>query len=150
MEIFQQHIILYCKGVYNSKNIDFFEGLRKIWAIRCGYDYKNTNKDVDIYIANNMYEIISQCMPNKLPYIMEIIHREVGNQVFYKPQNMTPIQAIIWEYRSLLCTMQIRERINGQKRWKWIIKLPKPKKQIFNRILRGNGNFKDYYKIIKT
>ncbi len=66
---FQKHIVLYCKGQYNIPKGEkgFFEGLKMIWAIRCGYDYEQTSKDTLAYIANDMYSIISKCLPHKLP-----------------------------------------------------------------------------------
>lgn len=114
-----------------------------IWAIRCGYDYEYTSKDTLTYIANDMYDIISKCMPEKLPYLMERLHREI-NWSIGKPENLSPIEAIIWEYRSMLSNMQIKEKPDGYKRYQWIVKLPKLKRKIFNRILSGKGEYQDY------
>jgi hypothetical protein len=149
LEKFQKHIVLYCKGQYNIPEGDkgFFEGLKMIWAIRCGYDYETCRQDVLIYIANDLYEIISTCLPNKLPYLMEIIHKEVGNQAFYKPKDMAPIEAIIWEYRSILFNMQVRKKPEGKKRYQWLIKLDNKQPRLFNRILMGNGKYEDYRKV---
>lgn len=140
LETFQGHIVLYCKTHYKFK--DFFDGLKRIWAIRCGYDYEHTSSDVMRYIANDMYSIIALTQPKKLEHLMQIIHHEVTNQAFYKPQNMTPIEAIVWEYRSVLCNLQIKD---GNKT---LVYLPKPQRRIFNRILNGNGHFSDYDLII--
>jgi hypothetical protein len=61
---------------------------------------------------------------------------------------MTPIEAIIWEYKSMLSNLQIKEKdklftdeyIN-------LIKLPEPLPDIFNRILKGKGEYGDYWLI---
>lgn len=148
LEKFQGHIVLYCKGHYKVKKTDFFEGLKMIWAIRCGYDYETFRKDILIYIANEMYEIISTCLPHKLPYLMEIIHREVGAESWTKPQGLTPIEAIIWEYRSIISGMKVKELKEGRKRYSWLVKLPKPQNKLFNRILNGKGEYEDYKKVI--
>ena len=140
LDTFQGHIVLYCKGHYEYD--DFFEGLKMIWAIRCGYDYKQCSSDVLTYIANDMYKIISICMPNKLLYLHEVLHKEVANQTFYKPKNMSPIEAIIWEYRGFISNMQIKDKVN--KNYKTLVKLPNRQIRIFNRILKGNGNYDDY------
>lgn len=148
LPIFQQHLILYCKGHYKYEN--FFEGLKMIWAVRCGYDYEHCSSDIETYIANELYEIIAKVQPKRLTYIMEIIHKEVNCRGrFGKPEGMTPIQAIIWEYRSILSCLRVREKPQGKKRYQWIVKLPKPQKQVFNRILRGNGRYEDYELISK-
>lgn len=149
LEKFQKHIVLYCKGQYNIPEGDkgFFEGLKMIWAIRCGYDYEQTSKDTLTYIANDMYSIISKCLPHKLPQLMDNLHREI-NWSISKPDNMLPIEAIIWEYRSILSNMQIREKPNGKKRYQWIVYLGKTQPQLFNRILNGKGEYKDYEKVI--
>jgi hypothetical protein len=146
LEAFQGHIVLYCKGHY--KHDDFFEGLKMIWAIRCGYDYEYTSKDTLSYIAMDMYEIIAKTQPDRLPYLMEQLHRNLvprwkGDYV----ENLSPIEAIIWQYRIMLCNMQVKERDNVTGKYKWLVKLPKPKKRIFNRILRGNGEYHDYFEI---
>lgn len=142
---FQGHIVLYCKGQYHVPDgkKGFFEGLKMIWAIRCGYDYEYTSRDTLTYIANDMYDIISKCEPHRLPHLMDKLHREVNSNLG-KPENLTPIEAIIWEYRGILSNMQVREEVKDTKKFKWIIKLPKPKYRIFNRILRGNGRYEDY------
>ena len=148
LEPIQGHIILYCKGHYKVKTDQFFEGLKMIWAIRCGYDYELTDKHTLAYIANDMYKIIQQCSPSVCERLFDTIHRELVNYNCSKPKDMTPIESIIWEYRSILSQLSVREKIKNK--WVWSIKLPKPKKQIFNRILRGNGVYTDYDKITKS
>lgn len=144
----QGHIVLYCKGHYDIEKINFFEGLKMIWAIRCGYDYKHTSTDTLIYIANDMYKIISKCMPGKFSSLMDNLHRELVWKIG-KPKDMSAIESLIWEYGSMLSNMQIRYLPEGKKKYQWIVKLPKSKKQVFNRILRGNGRYTDYELITK-
>lgn len=147
LEPFQKHIVLYCKGQYDIPNGDkgFFDGLKMIWAIRCGYDYEHTSKDTLTYIANDMYNIISQCMPKRLPHLIENLHREI-NWSIGKPKNLEPIEAIIWEYRSMLSCMQVRER-NSKGKLIWLVDLRNTQPQLFNRILKGKGKYDDYRKV---
>jgi hypothetical protein len=149
LETFQGHIVLYCKGHYKIPKDKFFEGLKMIWATRCGYDYELTSKDTLSYIANDMYDIIRQCANDtQLIRLQEQIHSGIGDQSSWKPQNMSPIDAIIWEYRSVISQLQVKERRG--KRYRWIIKLPSAKKRIFNRILDGKGEYHDYELINPT
>jgi len=151
LEKFQKHIVLYCKGQYYIPEGDkgFFEGLKMIWAIRCGYDYEYTSKDTLTHIANDMFNIIMQCKPEKLNFFMDKIHREINPiSNWTKPKDLTAIEAIIWEYRSILSNMQIKEKPEGKKRYKWIINLSKPQPKLFNKILKGKGEYRDYEKVI--
>jgi hypothetical protein len=148
LDKFQKHIVLYCKGQYNIPEGEkgFFEGLKMIWAIRCGYDYEYTSKDTLTYIANDMFSIIMTCKPEKLEFFMDKIHREINPiSNWTKPKDLTPIEAIIWEYRSILSNMQVREKVGDE--WKWLIDLEGEQPEIFNRILEGKGEYKDYEKI---
>jgi hypothetical protein len=144
---FKGHLVLYCKGQYEVK--DFFEGLKRIWAIRCGYDYKFTSNDTLSFIAMELYEILLETQsPQKMKWIMEQLHRNLAPK--YRGdfvETLSPIEAVIWEYRSHLCNMQVKERNENTGKYYWLVKLPKAKPQVFNRILRGNGRYQDYYKI---
>ena len=141
----QGHIVLLCKNWYKMpKRKSFFEALRMIWAIRCGYDYKLTSYDTDSYIANDMWEVINTCAPERLTVYMDNFHREIGNTRF-KPKDMTAIQAIIWEYKNIISNLTICNKVGEE--WIPIIKLPKPNNRVFKRILRGNGKYNDYYTI---
>lgn len=133
------HIILLCKGYYKYNNI--LEALRMVWAIRCGYDYDfNKKGEADRYIANELYKLFKLLNPKKAEYFHEILHMELKNQ--WKYDDLTPLEHLILIYCSELMMIQIKEKVG--KKWKYLIKLPKPKKQIFNRILRGNGKYEDY------
>lgn len=150
LEKFQKHIVLYCKGQYNTPNGEkgFFEGLKMIWAIRCGYDYNLTSKDTLTYIANDMFNIIMKCKPEKLEFFMDKIHKEINPiSNWTKPKDLTAIEAIIWEYRSILQNLQVRKLPEGKKRYKWLVYLSKPQPRLFNRILKGKGEYKDYEKV---
>jgi len=48
----------------------------------------------------------------------------------------------VYEYGNIISNMQIRDSIEGKPII--LVKLPKPMKQVFNRILRGNGKYQDY------
>jgi hypothetical protein len=149
LEPFQGHIVLYCKGHYKYK--DFFDGLTRIWAIRCGYDYEYSSKDVLSFVAMDMYEIITKTEPDRLQYLMEQLHRNLvprwsGDYV----ENLSPIEAIIWQYRIMLCNLRIKAIDPVTKRRTILVELPKPKKGIFNRILRGNGEYHDYFRIVNN
>lgn len=160
LDTFDGHLVLYCKGHYvNTKTktkekaeTDFFEGLKKIWAVRCGYDYKPEGDRVLEYIADHMFEILVDCKalsdPTKIKHFMDVIHKGVYDQNF-KPQGMSPIRALIWEYRTMICGLKIKELPKGKKRHVPIVILPKPMKRVFNRILNGKGEYKDYEKITK-
>jgi hypothetical protein len=80
--------------------------------------------------------------------MMENVHREIVWQIG-KPENLSPIESLIWEYRCILSNMQIKEKPKGKKRYQWIVKLPNHKTRVFERILRGNGRYKDYELITK-
>ncbi len=138
---FDGHLIFYCKGVYYQKNVSFIEGLRKIWAIRCGYEYKEGDKSADEYIANHLLDIIKIVSPSRLDYLYKTIHREI-NYSYRFPANANSLERIILMYRSQIMDLQVREKVNN--RWGWIVKLPNPKQRLFTRILKGKGKYDDY------
>ena len=137
----QGHIILLCKNHY--KFDDLVIALRMLWAIRCGYDYDKNDKSVDRYIANNLYQILMKVNPKRLENFHETIHEEISNNLRYP--NCTPLEIMIYLYCSELTTLRVKECIDDiNNKWKTLIVLPKPKKQVLNRIFRGNGRFNDY------
>lgn len=149
---FQGHIILYCKGHYDfpDGNKGFFEGLKRIWAIRCGYEYVSTSADTLTYVANDIYEILEKCMrADKLSNLIKKLHREINpiSGFLGKPNDMSPIEAVIWEYRSMLMNLQIKEKDNITEEYIDLVKLPVPIPEIFNRILKGKGEYGDYWLI---
>lgn len=141
LDKFDGHIVLYCKGWYSQKNvdIDFLVGLRKIWAVRCGYDYRESDKSVDEYIADKLFNIIVQTTP-KLDFVhfQKRLHQELAKDYLSTYQGLTTIEKLIKVYRSELLCLKIRD--NRKK----LIKLPSPKKRIFYKIIKGNGEYNDY------
>lgn len=148
LEKFQKHIVLYCKGHYKIPDGDkgFFEGLKMIWAIRCGYDYELTSRDTLSYITDDMFKIIMQCEPQRLQHLICNLHREI-NWGIGKPANLTPIEAIIWEYRSILANLQIRKSIPNTDDYETIIDIEPLQVNLFNKILSGKGEYTDYEKV---
>jgi|688.fasta_scaffold17891_13 hypothetical protein len=144
LEPIQGHIVLYCKGWYKRPNdVNFFEGLKRIWAIRCGWDYELATNDTLIYVANDMFEIMNICLPDRLQHFMENLHREIVWQIG-KPENLSPIEALIWEYKSVLSNMEIKTKPEGTEEYITLIQLPEPNKELFERILSGNGYYEDH------
>lgn len=146
LEKFQGHIILYCKSHYRVEDVDFITGLRRIWAVRCGHDVEHIDNSSDEYIANEMYRIIKATMPKKLNYFHEIVHKQLGSRFMFKDErNKTPLERLINIYGTELALMQVREKRNVY--FKNIIKLPRPQRRLFNRILSGKGRYEDYKKV---
>lgn len=134
------HLVLYCKGHYNVSDVDFLVGLRRIWAIRCGIDFREDNKSSDEYIADELYRIFKMLNPKKSEYFMEILHKEIKNEFLY--EGLGIMERFIMIYRNEISMIKVKDK-NGKK-WTNIIDLPKPKKQVFKRIVRGNGKYNDY------
>ena len=145
LEVFQQHIILLCKGHYKYDNI--FVALKQIWAIRCGYEYDEKDTRVYTQIANDLYNILITIEPKKIDYMMSVIHDEINKP--YSPKGMPPIEALIHEYRSMIFNSPISELDEKTNKRTILVVLPKPMKRVFNRILKGNGRYKDYELINK-
>lgn len=133
------HLILYCKRHYKCPK-GFLNGLRMTWAIRCGYDYNENDKSVDRNIADRLYSILIQLVPEKSTTLQERIHEEIN--ISWRYEGMTSLEKIIAIYCSEIMNVQVRTKV-GEK-WISFIKLPKPNKRVFNRILRGNGRYDDY------
>lgn len=145
LDKFQGHIVLYCKHHYKSAT-GRIEDLRKIWAVRCGYDYNPKYKGADVSIANELYEIIMLCEKRNPVFLAELLHKGLRDQQMFG-EVREPVEALIWQYCSIISNMQVREQVNGK--FKFLMEIPKPMPQVFNRILRGNGRHNDYYKITK-
>ena len=130
---FDGHLVLYCKNHYNHSG-NLIEDLKRIWAIRCGYDYDPKNNGVVLNIINRLYKILYPTIKNH-----EVFQEQLHNHlVSWLYQDLDKLENIALFYCSELANLQIKENN------KWLIKLPKLKKQVFNRILRGNGKFNDY------
>jgi hypothetical protein len=138
----QGHILLFTKGHYDKANVGQLEGLRRIWAVRCGLEYEHVKDgQSDEYIADELFRIIQIVLPNKAQRMWEYTHKELARPS-YQYEGLTPIEILIMVYRSELFGLQVREKVN--KRYRWIVGLPKPKKRIFKRILKGDTSYDDY------
>lgn len=143
-EKFDGHIILYCKGHYNLNDVDFIVGLQRIWAIRCGLNPECANNRLNEYIADRLHKIFAKCRPTKLPYFHQIMNKGLCDEWQYKDFNA--IERVIMIYRNELMQLQVKENNNGK--FKTLIKLPKPQKILFKRIVGGKGQSSDY-KLVK-
>lgn len=139
LDEFDGHIVLYCKGWYYQGNVDFLVGLRRIWAIRCGYDYQEDDKSADEYIADRLFKIIVQTNP-KLDFVhfQKRLHQELSKDYLSLYQGFNTFEKLIKIYQSELVMLQIKDDK------KTLIKLPNPKKRVFSRILKGKGEYNDY------
>lgn len=144
LDEFDGHIVLYCKGWYYQEDVDFLVGLRRIWAIRCGYDYEENDKSIDQYIANRLYKIILEANPNINLIDFQIrVHNEMAKDYLSRYQGLSTIEKLIKIYKSEIMMLQIRDDK------KVLVKLPKEKKRVFSRILKGKGEYNDYKLITK-
>jgi hypothetical protein len=147
LSTFDGHLVLWCKGHYSANaDVDMLDELKRIWAIRCGLDFEHVDNYSYEYIANRMYKILVACEPRKEKYIHEIIHKELTSSIGYS-NNLTPIQKLVYIYRSQIMQLQIFE-INGEDKTT-LIDLPTLQPEIFKRITNGGGEYGDYDKIVK-
>lgn len=143
-EKFDGHIILYCKGHYDLRDVDFILGLQRIWAVRCGLSFEHISNRLNEYIADHLHEIFAKCKPNKLPYFHQILNKGLCDEWQY--EGLNAIERVIMVYTNELMQLQIKEGANGK--YKTIIKLPKPQKRVFKGIVSGNEKYNDY-KLVK-
>jgi len=139
-EKFDGHIILYCKGWYNIKDIDFIAGLQRVWAVRCGLQVEHINSSINEYMADKLHEIFAKCNPKKLSYFHQIMNKGLCDEWRY--EGLTAIERAIMIYANELSMLQIQENVDGK--WKKLIKMPKPQKRLFKRIVSGKGQYNDY------
>jgi len=116
------------------------KAIRRIWAIRCGYDYDKEDKSSDRYIANELCKIFKQLNPVKFDYFFERIHSEINNNFRY--EDLNSLERLILMYKSEIMIIQIREKQG--KEYIDLIKLPIPNKPLFEKIISGNGEYNDY------
>jgi len=142
LDVFQGHMILFIKGHYHNNDVGQLEGLRRIWALRCGLLYEHVKDgQSDEYIADELFRIIQIVLPNRANRMWETLHKELANPS-YQYHGLNSIEIVIMVYRSVLFGLEVKEIVDGK--YKWLIKLPKPKKRVFNRVLRGNTTYNDY------
>lgn len=142
---FQAHVILYCKGYYQQKDVSFHEGLRRIWAVRCGHDIEHISTSSDEYIADDMYKIIQKVLPKKLEYLYQHIHKSLCYKPFFRLEDLTAIEKLISFYKNELMMLQVKDKVN--KNYRTLIKLPPPQKRLFSRIVKGKFEYSDYDKV---
>lgn len=142
---FQAHIILYCKGYYQQEDVSFFDGLRRIWAVRCGHDLEHIDISSDEYIANDMYRIIQKVLPKKLDDFYRQVHKSLCYKPFFQTEDLTAIEKLIKVYANELMMLQIKEKID--EKYVTLIKLPTPQKRLFKKIVSGKFEHNDYYKV---
>lgn len=141
-ENFDGHIILFLKNHYKVKDIDLFTGLRRIWATRCAIPFEFADKSMDTYIANRLYKILERISPNKIKYLHEIVHDELGKDYLNTYKNLSHIETLIKVYSSEIAWSTVNE--GGKK----LYKLPKPQKRVFNGILKAEEKYNNY-KLVK-
>ena len=135
------HVVLYCKGHYSFAGNDWLVGIRRIWATRWGLLNEHTeDKGADEYIANELFKLFKLLNPVKAEYFHEIMHKEICDNFRY--EGLNSLERLILLYRSEIQMVQIREKRG--KRYYFLVKLPNPKKKVFERILKGKGEYNDY------
>lgn len=140
IEGIEGHIVLLCKGHYKYK--DFLEAIRILWAVRCGYEYEfNKDGEADVFIANEMFKIFRTLNPQKADEYYKFLHNALIDRI---NSGLKPIEMCILFYRSEISMTKVKERDNNTGKYYSIVKLPKPKKRIFNRILSGDYVYDDY------
>lgn len=142
---FDGHLVLYCKNHYNVKNIDLITGFQRMWAVRCGYGIECIDKGSLEHIADRLFKILSQTNGFDSVHFLKRLHNEVSKTYLNRYEGLTPIEILIYFYASEIMQLQVYDT----KSKITFIELPKPKKRLFNRILKGNWEFDDYKLIQK-
>ena len=138
---FDGHIILLCKNHYEIKK-DLIESLKMIWAIRCGYNYEENNNDSLPYICNSLFEILKPTIKD-YSFFQRKLHEYLFNEYIQDDRNTK--EKLIYFYCCEIANLQVKYKKDGD--YVDIIELPKPKKDLFNKILKGEGFYEDFYKI---
>lgn len=144
LDTFDGHLVLWCKGHYSANDeVDIFDELKRIWAIRCGLNFEHVDNYSYEYIANRLYKILVACQPHKEKYLHELIHKALTSPIGY-PEGLSHIQKLIYFYRSEIMNLQIYD-VNQETGEKAIlVELPESQVEIFKRITNGNGEYGDY------
>lgn len=138
---FQGHMVLYCKLHYQVQNVTFLQGIRRIWALRCGLDQEHTEKgQSDRYIANELYKILISLNPSIISNYYQIIHQELENN--FRFEGLNALERLILIYRSEIMSIQIKEKLGED--YVSIIQLPEPNQPLFERIIAGRAEYSDY------
>lgn len=101
---------------------------------------EHINSSINEYLADKLHEIFAKCNPKKLSYFHQILNKGLCDEWRY--ENLNAIERVIMIYANELMSLQIKERVD--KNYKTVIKLPKPQKRLFKRIVNGKGKYNDY------
>ena len=127
-EDFYGHVILYCKNHYTCKN-GLIYGLRRMFAARCGVP-SDTN-DMDDNIANRLFNLCIITTGMGAAHLMSVVHREISKN----HDGIPTLHILIKLYASYVAFSSVKDDEGNV-----ILKLPKPKKRVYNKIL----NAKDF------
>lgn len=74
LDNFEGHLTLYCKGHYAVNKVDFLTGLRRIWAVRCGFDVCTEEKAIQNFIGtfDNM-KALNQAIKDMKNFVAKVI-----------------------------------------------------------------------------
>lgn len=133
-EAFDSHIILYCKRHYKSNNL--LEDLKKIWVVRCGLEYDKNDNRIIKPIMDGLYRIIKPIISDPVRF-QENMHEYLTSWIH---KDMEWHERLISYYVSVIANIQVFDNI----KYKTLVKLVKPRKEIFNRIIDGKGKYEDY------
>lgn len=136
------HYMMVCKGKYNGGVINL---LRAIHSVACGIPLHPIEKHIDIVIANRLYKIIQNYLPEKVSYLHELMHKWLWENRY---PDKSPLENLIIFYSTKIWNINIREK-KGDKHF-LLYDFPKPlSKKVVARFLKGDTNFNDYKLLIK-
>ena len=138
----QGHIILYCKFHYDVSGVSRIEGLKRLWAARCAYDYDEQDNSCLEYIANDLFKIICTISNFSIIEFQKELHKAMFN--YYIDERDSIIERIINYYIFQLSYITVAEHDSVSGKTKMLINLPKTKKRLFKKIISGKGNYNDY------
>lgn len=138
----QGHIILYCKFHYDYDGISRIEGLKRLWAARCAYDYNEQDNSCLEYIANDLFEIICAISNFNIIEFQKELHKAMFD--YYRNEKDSVIERVINYYIFQLTYITVADYNPTSRKTTMLINLPKPKKRLFKKIISGKGNYNDY------
>lgn len=153
LDTFDGHLVLLCKGHY-IRETNFFVAACRLWVVRCGLSMTiekgnhNYNQLLE-NIADHMYEILVKCVPERMKYFHQVLHRDIS-RTWGKPENCTPLESLIWEYRNAIMMIQVKEKNKETEQWFDLVQMPTPQDGILVGICEyGWGEYKDYDRLVK-
>ena len=138
----QGHVILYCKFHYHVDNVSRIEGLKRLWASRCSYDYNENDNSCLEYIADDLFDIICTISNFNIVEFQKQLHKAMYN--YYRDEKETIMERIINFYIFQLAYITVAEYNPISRKTKMLLNLPKPKKKLFRKIISGKGDYNDY------